>query len=45
MKYIEVQFITNSKEDYKVGDIISFRMDYGATLASMTSSYVDKEYV
>lgn len=30
--------------DYKVGDIISFKLEYGALLSLFTSEYVDKEY-
>lgn len=34
--------VTNSKINYKVGDIIEFNVDYGALLAAMTSSYINK---
>lgn len=34
--------VTESEADYKVGDIISFDVDYGALLSSMTSSYINK---
>ncbi|MBI9011842.1 MAG: alanine/ornithine racemase family PLP-dependent enzyme [Clostridiales bacterium] len=30
--------------DYKVGDIVSFKLEYGALLSLFTSEYVDKEY-
>lgn len=36
---------TDSKTDYKVGDIIEFRMTYVSILRSMTSDYVDKEII
>ncbi|WP_346915775.1 ornithine racemase Orr [Clostridium sp.] len=34
--------VTESESDYKVGDIISFDVDYGALLSLMTSSYINK---
>lgn len=34
--------VTNSKHDYKVGDIIDFLMDYGCLLRACTSEYVEK---
>lgn len=37
--------ISNSKKDYKVGDIIKFDVDYGALLSLYTSEYVKKEYI
>lgn len=36
--------ITDSKKQYKVGDILEFRVDYGCLLAAMTSPYVEKYY-
>jgi ornithine racemase len=36
--------ITNCKNNYIVGDILSFNLSYGALLASMTSPYVKKYY-
>lgn len=36
--------VTNSDEDYKVGDIISFTLGYGGLLKASTSEYVKKEY-
>lgn len=36
--------VTDSNFEYKVGDIIDFRMDYGCLLATMTSPYVKKYY-
>ncbi len=33
---------TNSKKTYKVGDIISFKLEYGSLLSLMTSPYVNK---
>ncbi len=37
--------ITNSKINYKTGDIIKFKLDYGSLLGVMTSEYVSKEYI
>ncbi|MCR2032111.1 ornithine racemase Orr [Anaerofustis stercorihominis] len=37
--------LTNVDKIYKLGDTVSFKLDYGATLAAMTSKYVEKEYV
>jgi len=37
--------LTNTGDRYKLGDVISFKLDYGAVLAAMTSKYVKKEYV
>lgn len=34
--------VTASKEEYKVGDIVSFDVDYGALLSAMTSAYINK---
>ncbi len=34
-----------SKANYQLGDIISFRMNYGGLLQLMTSQYVKKEYL
>jgi len=34
-----------TKTDYKVGDIISFRLNYGGLLQVMTSKYVNKVYL
>lgn len=34
--------VTDSKEDYKVGDVLSFKMDYGCLLKAFTSNYVTK---
>jgi predicted amino acid racemase len=30
--------------DYKVGDILSFKLEYGALLSLFTSEYITKEY-
>jgi len=30
--------------DYKVGDIVSFKLEYGALLSLFTSEYINKEY-
>ncbi len=37
--------VTDSNNIYKVGDIISFRMGYGALLKGFTSDYVEKELI
>ncbi|MGN8914465.1 ornithine racemase Orr [Anaerofustis butyriciformans] len=37
--------LTNADKMYKLGDVISFKLDYGAALAAMTSNYVEREYV
>lgn len=34
--------VSESESDYKVGDMISFDVDYGALLSLMTSSYINK---
>ena len=34
--------VTDSKKNYKVGDILSFKMDYGCLLKAFTSDYVKK---
>ena len=36
--------LTKAGDKYKMGDIISFRMEYGAVLRSFTSSYVARHY-
>jgi len=37
--------VTGTNREFKVGDIISFRVSYSALLKAMTSSYVLKEFV
>lgn len=37
--------VTDSKKDYKVGDIVEFTLDYGGVLMSCTSEYVEKEII
>ena len=37
--------LTNADKMYKLGDVISFKLDYGAALAAMTSKYVKREYI
>lgn len=37
--------VTNSDKNYKLGDIISFKLGYSATLKAFTSKYVNREYV
>ncbi|MCX7950527.1 MAG: ornithine racemase Orr [Clostridiales bacterium] len=37
--------VTRSKMDYKVGDIIEFKVDYGSLLKAMTSEYVEKRVI
>ena len=34
-----------SKENYRLGDVVEFSMDYGALLKLFTSAYVEREYV
>ncbi|MDI3523533.1 MULTISPECIES: alanine racemase [unclassified Kosmotoga] len=36
--------LTESSVDYKTGDIIAFKMSYGALLRVMTSRYIEKVY-
>lgn len=36
--------ITDCKRDFQVGDIVSFKVDYGCLLLAMTSPYVEKYY-
>jgi predicted amino acid racemase len=36
---------TGAQEDYKVGDVVKFRMEYGAMLKLFTSEYVDRLYL
>jgi len=36
---------TDSDQSYQVGDIVEFKLHYGAMLAVFTSKYVTKEYV
>lgn len=34
---------SDSKNDYKVGDVIEFKLSYGGILSAMTSPYIDKD--
>ncbi|MDO4711297.1 MAG: ornithine racemase Orr [Peptostreptococcaceae bacterium] len=36
--------LTHSDKDYQVGDIVEFKLGYGALLKLFTSSYVDRAY-
>ncbi len=36
---------TDSKKSYKVGDIVQFKLSYSGILSTMTSSYVDKDFI
>ncbi|ODN30823.1 alanine racemase [Fervidobacterium thailandense] len=36
--------VTDSEREFKVGDIIRFRMSYGCALRAFTSPYVEKEF-
>ncbi|MEG2298547.1 MAG: alanine/ornithine racemase family PLP-dependent enzyme, partial [Anaerovoracaceae bacterium] len=36
--------LSNSDVDYKVGDIIKFKLGYGGMLKTATSPYVEKDY-
>lgn len=37
--------VTKSQREYKVGDIVAFKVEYGAMLKLATSKYVEKTYV
>ena len=37
--------VTKSDKEYKVGDIVSFKLEYGAVLKLATSKYVEKYYI
>lgn len=37
--------VTNSDTEYKVGDVVSFKLEYGAVLKLATSKYVEKAYI
>lgn len=37
--------VTKCDRNYKVGDTVRFRLEYGALLKASTSEYVEKEYV
>ncbi len=37
--------LTDSKKDYVVGDVLSFKLEYGAMLSLFTSEYISKEYI
>ena len=37
--------VTKSDKEYKVGDVVSFKLDYGAVLKLATSAYVEKAYI
>ena len=37
--------VTKSDKEYKVGDVVSFKLEYGAVLKLATSPYVEKVYV
>ncbi|GAB6108827.1 ornithine racemase Orr [Fusibacter bizertensis] len=36
---------TDAQNDYKVGDIVRFKMEYGAMLKLFTSEYIGREYI
>ncbi|HHZ03339.1 MAG TPA: alanine/ornithine racemase family PLP-dependent enzyme [Tissierellia bacterium] len=36
--------VTKSDKDYKVGDIVNFKLSYSSLLRATTSSYVEREY-
>lgn len=36
---------TDSKKNYRVGDIVQFKLSYGGILSTMTSPYVDKDFI
>ncbi len=37
--------VTKSDREYKVGDVVSFKLEYGPMLKLATSKYVSKEYI
>ncbi|QSX06065.1 alanine/ornithine racemase family PLP-dependent enzyme [Sedimentibacter sp. zth1] len=37
--------VSKSKTQYKLGDIISFKLGYMGTLRAFTSKYIDKQYI
>ena len=37
--------LTHAKGDYAVGDVIAFKMEYGAMLKLFTSAYVERHYL
>lgn len=37
--------LTNAEKEIKIGDIVSFKMNYSAVLQAMTSKYVEKNYI
>jgi len=37
--------VTDCEKEYKVGDIVSFKLDYGSLLNVFTSEYIDKFYL
>ncbi len=36
--------LTQTQNDYKIGDVIQFKLSYGSLLSTMTSKYVEKAY-
>ncbi len=36
--------LTQTQNDYKIGDVIKFKLSYGSLLSTMTSKYVEKVY-
>ncbi len=37
--------VNNCDKNYKVGDIVRFKLTYGSILSLMTSSYIKKYFV
>lgn len=37
--------VTKCKKEYKVGDVVEFKLGYGGMLKTATSPYVEKEYI
>jgi predicted amino acid racemase len=37
--------VTNCKKEYKVGDIVEFKLGYGGMLKNVTSKYIEREYI
>ncbi|MDD4376947.1 MAG: ornithine racemase Orr [Eubacteriales bacterium] len=37
--------VTKCKKEYKVGDVVEFKLGYGGMLKTVTSPYVEREYI
>ena len=45
MTNLNEELFTKSDKEYKVGDVVSFKLEYGAVLKLATSKYVEKAYI